>query len=412
MTGPPCDDLLLLENLPEESFGHSGLCVSLILCIFVTFINIIMENTFATKPHYELLDGLRGVAALLVLIYHVFEGFATSPYDQWCNHGYLAVQFFFILSGFVIGYAYDDRWKKMSMTTFFKRRIIRLHPMVIVGVLLGVVSFFIQGGTQWDGTRVATSWVMIAMLCTLFMIPASPGSGIEVRGNGELFPLNGPYWSLFVEYVGNILYAVFLRRLSNRLLAAFVALTGFGVAFYAIGNGSGYGHLGVGWTMADGYLWAGLLCMSFCFSIGMLMSRLFRPLKIRGAFWLCSAVLAFLLAMPHLGGEEMPWLNGLYDALCVVVLFPTLVWLGASGATTDRHSSAICRFCGEISYPVYVIHYPSMYLFYSWVWAEGLTFGEVWPVGAALIAGNILLAYLFLRFYDLPVRRWLKKRLL
>ena len=83
-----------------------------------------------TKPHYELLDGLRGVAALVVIWYHVFEGFAASPVDQRFNHGYLAVDFFFILSGFVVGYAYDDRWKRrtLSFGGFIKRRLIRLHP--------------------------------------------------------------------------------------------------------------------------------------------------------------------------------------------------------------------------------------------------------------------------------------------
>ena len=87
----------------------------------------ISSSAFAdSKPHYVLLDGLRGVAALLVIWYHVFEGFATSPIDQKFNHGYLAVDFFFILSGFVIGYAYDDRWKTtMTQKEFFKRRLIR-----------------------------------------------------------------------------------------------------------------------------------------------------------------------------------------------------------------------------------------------------------------------------------------------
>ncbi|HIT83746.1 MAG TPA: acyltransferase, partial [Candidatus Avibacteroides faecavium] len=89
-----------------------------------------------TKPHYELLDGLRGVAALLVIWYHVFEGFATSPIDQRFNHGYLAVDFFFILSGFVIGYAYDDRWRTtLTLRGFFRRRLIRLHPMVVLGAV-------------------------------------------------------------------------------------------------------------------------------------------------------------------------------------------------------------------------------------------------------------------------------------
>ena len=152
-----------------------------------------------TKPHYDLLDGLRGVAAVLVVWYHIFEAFATSPIDQRFNHGYLAVDFFFILSGFVIGYAYDDRWKVMKTKDFFKRRLIRLHPMVVLGAVLGAITFYIQGSEKWDGTPVSMSMVMLAMLMGLFLIPAVPGTGPEVRGNGEMYPLNGPSWSLFFE---------------------------------------------------------------------------------------------------------------------------------------------------------------------------------------------------------------------
>ena len=365
-----------------------------------------------TKPHYNILNGLRGVAALMVLIYHLFEAYATSPIDQGWNHGYLAVPFFFILSGFVIGYAYDDRWTKMTPTEFFKRRLIRLHPMVVLGVVLGALSFILQGSIQWDGTKIGTSLVMLAMLFTLFMIPAAPGSAPEIRGNGELFPLNGPYWSLFFEYIANVLYVLFIRKLSIRNLKIWVGLTGVGLAGFAIGNGSGYGHLGVGWTMADYNLWAGLLCVSFCFSAGLLVSRVFKPIRIRGAFWICSLAVVALTAVPHLGGAESPWINGMYDTLCVVFLFPLLIWLGASGQTTDAKSTALCKLLGDLSYPVYVIHYPSMYLFYAWVWNNDLSFAQSWYVGVGVIVANILLAYLFLKIYDEPVRRSLSKRFL
>ena len=86
--------------------------------------NLTSASAFAdSKPHYPLLDAMRGVAALVVIWYHIFEGFATSAMDQRINHGYLAVDFFFILSGFVLGYAYDDRWSKMTLGQFFKRRL-------------------------------------------------------------------------------------------------------------------------------------------------------------------------------------------------------------------------------------------------------------------------------------------------
>lgn len=85
-----------------------------------------------SKPNYEILDGLRGVAAIIVLAFHLLEAHAANAFTQIINHGYLAVDFFFLLSGFVVGYAYDDRWGKMSSWDFFKRRLIRLHPLVIL----------------------------------------------------------------------------------------------------------------------------------------------------------------------------------------------------------------------------------------------------------------------------------------
>lgn len=366
-----------------------------------------------SKPHYELLDGLRGVAALLVVWYHLFEAFATSPVDQRFNHGYLAVDFFFLLSGFVIGYAYDERWGRgLSMRDFIKRRLIRLHPMVVLGALLGAAAFFVQGSVRWNGEPVSTGMVLAALLCGLLLIPAWPGAGYEVRGNGEMYPLNGPGWSLFFEYLGNLLYMLLLRRLPTRWLALLVALTGTALAAFAIGDLSGYGHLGVGWTLAGNNFPGGMLRLLFAFPAGLLLARRFRPVRIRGAFWLCSLSLALLLAMPYVGSEQNHLFNGLYDTLCTLLLFPLLLWLGASGRATDAATARICGFLGDVSYPLYMVHYPSMYLFYAWVWNHGYTFSEVWPVAATLFAGNILLAWFVLKIYDEPLRRRLTARFL
>ena len=226
--------------------------------------NISSSAAFAdSKPHYELLDGLRGIAALLVIWYHIFEGFATSPIDQRFNHGYLAVDFFFILSGFVVGYAYDDRWKTtMNTKDFFKRRLIRLHPMVILGAVLGAITFCIQGCEKWDGTQVSISMVMLALLLNLFLIPAVPGSGSEVRGNGEMYPLNGPSWSLFFEYIGNIFYALFIHKFSTKALTVMVVILGIALTMFACSDAAGYGSIGVGWTL-DGVNFVGGLLRMF-----------------------------------------------------------------------------------------------------------------------------------------------------
>lgn len=370
-----------------------------------------------TKPHYELLDGLRGVAALLVVFYHIFEGLsfaAGGTLITTINHGYLAVDFFFILSGFVIGYAYDDRWKRnMTLGNFFTRRLIRLHPMIIMGTIIGAITFCIQGSVQWDGSHVATSAVMLALLAAMFFIPAYPGAGYDVRGNGEMFSLNGPSWSLFFEYIGNILYALFIHRLSNRGLAILVALSGIGLAWFALFDIVGYGMLGVGWTLDGANFWGGMLRMLFPFSLGMLLSRHFRPIKTRGAFWICSAVLLILFCVPYIEGKSPVCLNGVYELICIALVFPALVWIAASGKTTDKQSTRICRFLGDISFPLYAIHYPLMYLFYAWLIKNKLyTFTECWQMAALVYTGSILLAYLCLKCYDEPVRKWLSRKFL
>lgn len=377
----------------------------------------ISSTVFAdTKPHYHLLDGLRGVAALMVIWYHVFEGyaFAGGTTIDTFNHGYLAVDFFFILSGFVIGYAYDDRWgKNFTMKDFIKRRLIRLHPMVIMGAVVGAITFYIQGSVQWDGTHIGISMVMLSLLCTIFFIPAMPGVGYEVRGNGEMFPLKGPCWSLFFEYIGNILYALFIRRLSNKALTIVVVLLGVALASFAIFNVSGYGNIGVGWTLDGVNFIGGLLRMLFPFSMGMLLSRNFKPMKLRGAFWICTLVMIALFAVPYLEGTESICTNGIYEAFCIIIAFPILLWIGASGTTTDKKSTQICKFLGDISYPIYVIHYPFMYLFYAWLIKNQLfTLGETWQVALCVYAWNILFAYLCLKLYDEPVRKYLAKRFL
>ena len=370
-----------------------------------------------SKKHYEILDGLRGVAALLVVFYHIFEGLsfaAGGTVITVINHGYLAVDFFFILSGFVIGYAYDDRWgRTMTLGGFFKRRLIRLHPMIVMGVVLGAVTYLLQGSVQWDGTRMPLSMVMLAMLLALFMIPAVPGAPNDVRGNGEMFPLNGPSWSLFFEYIGNILYGLFIHRLSTRVLRLLVVLLGIGLAWFALFDVVGYGMIGVGWTLDDWNFFGGLLRMLFPFTLGMLLSRNFRPVRVRGAFWICSLVLLVLFCVPYIEGKAGVSLNGLYEVLCIFLVFPFLVRLGASGSLTDGVSTRVCKFMGDISFPLYAVHYPIMYLFYAWlIDNQHYTFAEVWPQALGVFVGNVLLAYLCLKLYDEPVRRWLARRFL
>jgi peptidoglycan/LPS O-acetylase OafA/YrhL len=353
-----------------------------------------------TKPHYAILDGLRGVAAITVVCFHLFEAYATSHLDQEINHGYLAVDFFFILSGFVIGYAYDDRWQTMTAKEFIKRRFIRLHPMVVM--------FYFQGCSAWDVSKVSAPMLLGATVINACLIPAAPS--FEIRGVGEMYPLNGPSWSLFFEYIGNILYAFFIRKLSTKALSVLVIVAGCGLAAFAIWGP--YGDICAGFALTEENIIGGSLRLLFSFPAGLLLARVFKPLNVKGAFWIGSLAIIVLLAMPRIGGSEHLWMNGLYDTLCVVIIFPLLVCLGASGKINGRMNVSVCKFLGDISYPLYMVHYPFIYLYYAWVKNEKLTFIQSFPGALVLVVGSLVLAYLCLKLYDEPVRKSLTKRFL
>lgn len=373
-----------------------------------------------TKPHYELLDGLRGVAAILVLFYHIFEGFSFAEVTNGdgdgiirvLNHGHIAVDFFFILSGFVISYAYDDRWKSMGTWQFFKRRLIRLHPMLVMGAMIGTIAFAFVGFEKWDGYTAPMGWVMVAMLFTMFMIPAVPGVPYEIRGNGEMFPLNGPTWSLFFEYIGNILYAFVIRRLSTKMLALLTAILGCIHAWFFVGNISGYDMVGVGWTIDEVNFWGGLLRMLFPFTMGMLLARIFKPHKVKGALWICSIMLIILFSVPYISPRGNISLNSLYEFVCIAFLFPFIVWLGACGSCNGKTKS-MNKVLGDMSYPLYIVHYPVMYIFYAWLIENKYYTLQDCPLVVLLVViSSMLLALLSLKLYDEPVRKWLAKRFL
>lgn len=148
------------------------------------------------KHHYHILDGLRGVAAIVVVWFHIFEAYATSHVDQIINHGYLAVDFFFMLSGFVIGYAYDNRWKTMTTGEFIKRRLIRLQPMVAIGAIIGALIFYLFPGLPRMGCIAGSGHLPVRRYLRQYSAHSvssrhgNPGSGRNVPAQRpELVPV-------------------------------------------------------------------------------------------------------------------------------------------------------------------------------------------------------------------------------
>lgn len=367
----------------------------------------------SSKPHYEILDGLRGVAALLVVLFHVFEIHSHGDHSkQIINHGYLAVDFFFLLSGFVLGYAYDDRWGKMTLKDFFKRRIIRLQPMIIIGSIIGALLFYFQDSPAlgWGGINEVPVWKMLlVMLIGFTLIPV--GKGLDIRGWNEMHPLNGPAWSLFFEYIANIVYALILCRVSKVVLAILVVVAAGFTIHYALTNPNG--DIIGGWSIDDStQLKIGFIRLVFPFLAGLLLARIGKLRYTKNAFLSAALLLVVLLSVPRLGDADSLCLNGLYECFCLIIMFPFIIWLGAGGKVQGYKASKVCKFLGDISYPIYITHFPITYVYMAWVTNNNLTLEQSWHYGLLVVIAAVATAYLAMRFYDLPIREWLRKKFL
>ena len=366
-----------------------------------------MSQELTSKPHFPILDGLRGVAAVMVVIFHLFESHATSHQDQIVNHGYLAVDFFFLLSGFVIGYAYDDRWGKMTLSDFFRRRLIRLQPMVVMGMLVGGALFYFQASELWPNIAQTPVWKMLLVMVIGFTLIPLPLS-MDIRGWTEMHPLNGPGWSLFYEYIANILYAIGVRKFSKTALFLLVLVTGFGLAHYVITNPAG--DIVGGWALTAEQMYVGFTRVLFPFFAGLLLFRFGKLVTIKNAFIWSSVAIVAILAFPRIGGTGHVWQNGLYEAVAIIVFFPLIVYFGASGEIKSTIGQRICRFTGAISYPLYITHYPLVYCYMAWVSKNKASVADGAPYMAMVFVVAILLAYACLKLYDEPTRKWLQAK--
>ncbi|MDQ0108443.1 peptidoglycan/LPS O-acetylase OafA/YrhL [Chitinophaga terrae (ex Kim and Jung 2007)] len=349
-------------------------------------------SLFKTKQHFQVLDGLRGVAALVVVVFHFMEVVYTDPVTNVLGHGFLAVDFFFCLSGFVIVYAYDNRMKQLGIAAFFKSRITRLHPLVVLGSALGLAGFlfdpFSAGIGDYSAGRIA-----LLFLASVLMIPFP----VMADRYYNLFGLNAPSWSLFWEYVANLLYGLLLWKANRRVLAGLLLAATGAIAFVAYTKGNVVG----GWSKES--FWDGAARVSFSFLAGMLLFRYNIIIKNKLGFAGLAVLLLAALLMPYFK------YNWLAELLVVVIYFPLLVALGA-GTQVSGVMEKICSFSGKLSYPLYMTHYMV-------IWSFANYYNKYKPGGAELsviITGGVIVlvifAYLAMVLYDTPVRRYLSRK--
>lgn len=364
------------------------------------------------KERIDILDGMRGVAAVFVVLYHLIETYQNSSV-HFINHAYLAVDFFFILSGFVVSYAYDEQMGHgLNIVSFFKRRLIRLHPMVMFATVLGMVSYCFQGSPCFPLIYDST-WCDVLTVAVMGMLFIPCGIYRDIRGWNEMFCLNSPQWTLFYEYIANICYGLILNRLSNSglwIMTTLAALLTLNlsldlniVCFMADRSDLRYTVIG-GWCWDNSNVFIGFTRLLFPFCCGMLIRRKGWQIAVRHRFEVCSFILLGVFFVPKLPGI----LNGIFEACCIILVFPLLIMIG-SGSGGSCKAKEWLLLLGRLSYPMYLIHFPIVYLQTAWVSlhpSAGLAENIV--VTTTCFLAILMTAYLSLKYYETPARKRLQ----
>lgn len=357
-----------------------------------------MLNSIATHikdtptKHYILLDGLRGVAAIVIVLFHYAEILQPDFTKNILAHGFLAVDFFFCLSGFVMAYAYNNRVPNLIPKRFFLQRLIRLHPLVIVGSLLGLLAFLIDPYTT--SHNYSLGQIICLTLASICMIPL-PIMQDRYYNN---FGLNAPSWSLFWEYIANILYYYLLVKISKRLLLGITIISALTLVSLAFNHNNLLG----GWNNTT--FWHGGIRMLFSFSVGMLIYKKDWIIKNKLNIWSITCLLLIAFILPFQNST-----NWLTESFLIIIYFPIIIALGA-GNHKAFQTNIFVQKLGQLSYPLYITHYSIMWIFGSYFTKHQHTTGNMIFLIIALFTLQIFIAFIAMQYVDKPIRKWLKNK--
>ncbi|MBB5714770.1 acyltransferase family protein [Sphingomonas aerophila] len=334
-----------------------------------------MEGSRLTRTgHWPALDGLRGVAAIAVVVFHCAVWVLPV---RLVPHAFLAVDFFFILSGLVVDHAYRSRLKGgMTRGDFARARIIRLYPMLVLGTLLGFpVALAVYGVSIWTGLPFAVL-----------------GLPIPYGWADTPFTINVPAWSLFFELIASTFYVVIGYKLRWPVIAGIAALS---VAVLMLGAREQH-SLNLGAHYAG--LFYGLPRAMLGFSIGMLLARLISKVTLpRVPFEALALIVVASFLVPTLKRGD-----NYYALLSLFVLYPAVMCLGCF-SNPSTQTGRLVEWLGAISYPLYIVHMPVKKL------GDYLALNRFGFLGiAAVLLSSVALAEVLLRYYDEPIRKWLK----
>lgn len=352
------------------------------------------------KPHvFHTLDILRGVAALAVMVFHYGKRGLLGA--EFLPHGYLAVDFFFILSGFVLSFAYQQRLDAgWPLRSFLLVRVIRLYPLYFAGMAIGFLFSFLQN--HFGHAHISGITTVLTITTGLLMVPAF---GVELQPHEAIvYPYDQPAWSLFFEFLANIFHASLVRQRSVRFLIVILAVTGTCLIYSCMRLGS----MDFGVYRKD--IGFGLIRVLFSYTVGLLLYRIWQSGKTKARVppgWITGLLLfTFWLPIPaHFVAA--------YDLSVTMLCFPLLVLAGASSQPGPVFKRNL-EWMGVASYAVYVIHMPITNFVLETVRRvsrrEPVVFSP-W-IGILCIVIPIAVALLLDRFYDAPTRSHLRKALM
>ena len=348
------------------------------------------ERSDSTGHRYAGFDLLRGVAALVVVLKH-FKTRLDLPYLA--PNGYLAVDFFFVLSGFVIASAYQGQLEDGSLaaSTFVRKRLIRLLPLIVIGAM--VATAFELGRLQLDQMQHLKD-VAIAFVFGITVLPILQTSVLQTPTlEQSVFPLNTPIWSLFFEIFANLAFAVCARfRLFSAALVLVVFASGIWLLF-AIKNA---GSVNFGFNPAG--FWLGFPRVAWSFSVGLLLYR-YRSFAPRRAFIPAAILLIAVLMLPDTG---LP--KALVDTIVVMVIMPAIVFASLN-ADLGHFARRCAIWGGNLSYPLYTLHYPLVHAL-SFV-ARGMHFSSAQQIGVVVVGTAFIIGFSAIVYvvFDVPMRR-------
>lgn len=351
------------------------------------------KTTGQQLKRFAALDLLRGVAALSVLLWHAPQAGAAPPLGR----AYLAVDLFFVLSGFVIAHAYEERLRCGGhFGQFCVARLIRLYPLYLAAILMSA-AFLLITTVFGSGSGPTTAQLARSLFPALLFLPTPIGSSVDPK---FLYPLAFTAWSLFWELLVNLIYGVGGFRLQSWRIAAPIAAGAVGVVLTLWL----YGRLDLGWGWQGA--WCGAPRALFSFFAGVSIFRIRNRYRAPQIPALALAVVLLASLTPQTFGG---WA---YDAACVFLLFPFLVWFGADARLGDHMRSA-AALLGYLSYPIYLLQAP----FGLAIEGAELHFGKtsswiVVPGPAVYLSVTLIGSWWIADLFDSPVRQRLGRRFL